>query len=519
MTAPAAECAHCHTPVPFGSRRCVVCGADVPFAGAPAAPRGAIDDLRDRLAEVLRGRYEVRRVLGVGGMGAVFLAEEVGLEREVAIKVLPPRLAEDPSVVKRFEREAKTAARLDHSHIIPIYRVESEGGLHYFVMKYVDGRALDSLIADRGQLPVTLAVRILSESAAALEHAHRKGVVHRDIKPANILLDQDDRVLLADFGIAKAVAGTAELTNTGVVIGTPYYMSPEQALGAQVDGRSDQYSLAVVGYRILTGEALFDGDSSMAILYKHIHEPPPRVRTRRADVPEYLDLAIHRALGKAPEERFGSMGAFARALRGEEPVTFVEPATTRASAVPERALTSAATVPLETTPVPARRRWAGWLVVGAGAVAVTAAAVLWERAARPPAPVPHAAPPTASDTTHRPAPPAQAADSGPVRSAAVKPPTKRGAARNVTAPPIHPTDTMSGAPGFSGAPLTVDAAPYGTLYVDDVRIGGTPKVGYPLTPGEHKIRVESEGCASKEETITVTSAAPIKRMYALVCSR
>ncbi|HEV2291965.1 MAG TPA: serine/threonine-protein kinase, partial [Gemmatimonadales bacterium] len=392
MTAPAIECARCHTPVPVDARFCLVCGNEVSSPGVPP-PRNAVDDLRDRLAEVLAGRYAIRRTLGVGGMGAVFLAEETGLEREVAIKVLPPRLAEDPSIVTRFEREAKTAARLDHSHIIPIYRVDSEGGLHYFVMKYVAGRALDTLLADRGQLPVPLTVRLLSESAAALEHAHRKGVVHRDIKPANILLDADDRVLLADFGIAKAVSVTGELTNTGVVIGTPYYMSPEQARGVPVDGRSDQYSLAVLGYRMLTGEPLFDGDSSMAILYKHINDPPPRVRDHRTDVPPEVDAAIQRALAKRREDRFPSMDAFARALRGEEPAEGVAPAVPAAEAtLADGELTSAATVQLDTTPVPAgRRRWP-WLALAGVLLAATAT---WRWYPRP-ALVPASPPPAAS---------------------------------------------------------------------------------------------------------------------------
>ncbi|MFI5235712.1 MAG: protein kinase, partial [Gemmatimonadales bacterium] len=453
MTAPPVECTHCHTPVPSNAHYCLVCGNEVTSPDGTPPPRTSVDDLRDRLAAVLAGRYVIRRTLGVGGMGVVFLAEEVGLEREVAIKILPPKLAEDPSIVARFEREAKTAARLDHSHIIPIYRVESEGGLHYFVMKYVDGRALDSLLADRGQLPIPLAVRILSESAAALEHAHRKGVVHRDIKPANILLDQDDRVLLADFGIAKAVAGVAELTNTGVVIGTPYYMSPEQARGSAVDGRSDQYSLAVVGYRLLTGEALFDGDSSMAILYKHINDPPPRVRAKRSDVPEHLDLAILRALGKDVGGRFESMAAFARAIRGEEPVTLAELAATPAGALPERTLTGDATIPLEATPVPGRRR--RWPWIAGVAVVAGAAAVLILRPFSPPvAPVPR--PDSAAMAIHRDAtaqivtPPASGKPTTPPATKPAAP--NRPASRQATPPAPRPDSSGSAAaPAFAGS--------------------------------------------------------------------
>ena len=481
--------------------------------GDESLPRSSLDELRDRLGEVLRGRYLLKRTLGVGGMGAVFLAEEVGLEREVAIKVLPPKLAEDPSVVARFQREAKTAARLDHAHIIPIYRVESEGGLHYFVMKYVAGRPLDALIATRGPLPVALTVRLLSESASALEHAHRKGVVHRDIKPANILLDQDDRVLLADFGIAKAVAGTSELTNTGVVIGTPYYMSPEQALGLAVDGRSDQYSLAVVGYRMLTGEALFDGDSSMAILYKHIHQPPPRLRDRRADAPAHIELALLRALAKAPTDRFASMADFARALRGEAPAGETDPGTAAMAAMPDRALTGAETVPLETTPVPGGRKRTSWLAA-LGMIGVAAGGIWW--VARPRAATPGQAPAPAVDTTRRAALPPAPVDTA-THPAAAPPTAKRPPARERPSPSARPADTTAQAPAFTGAPLTVNATPFGTLFVDDVQVGGTPVVNYQLAKGEHTIRVEREGCTTKVERITVATPASIKRQYTLEC--
>ncbi|MEP6743869.1 MAG: protein kinase, partial [Gemmatimonadota bacterium] len=474
--------------------------------GGPPPTRSAIDELRERLAEVLYGRYQIRRTLGVGGMGAVFLAEEIGLEREVAIKVLPPKLAEDPGVVIRFEREARTAARLDHTHIIPIYRVESEGGLHYFVMKYVAGRPLDALIAARGPLPVAQAVRILSEASTALEHAHRKGVVHRDIKPANILLDEDDHILLADFGIAKAVAAAAELTNTGVVIGTPYYMSPEQALGIAVDGRSDQYSLAVVGYRMLTGEALFDADSSMAILYKHIHQPPPRLRDRRPDVPEHIERATLRALAKSPADRFESMAAFTRAIRGEESVTLVEESAARVAAAQERMLTGADTLSLEVTPIPGSRRRTSRLAV-LGLVAIAAGGLWWRERPRPAAttqlPV--------ADTTARASPavtPLRDSSTAPGQVPPTKPAPKRSSARDLTVAP----------PPFTSAPLTVNAMPFGTLFVDDARVGGTPVVNFPLTRGVHTIRVEREGCKAKEERISVTTPALIKRQYTLECT-
>ncbi len=176
-------------------------------------------------------------------------------------------------MIHRFQQEAKTAAKLDHPNIIPIYRVESEAGLNYFVMKYVNGSSLEQRL-EQGPLPIDLARRILRDAAMALGHAHKRGIVHRDVKPANIMLESDGRVVLTDFGISKALDGGSALTGTGNIIGTPHYMAPEQAKGLEVDGRADQYALAVVGHQILTGKQPFEG-SSHSILYKHVFEPPP----------------------------------------------------------------------------------------------------------------------------------------------------------------------------------------------------------------------------------------------------
>jgi len=292
-------------------------------------------------------------------------------------------------------------------------------------------------------------------------------------------------------------------------------MSPEQALGIAVDGRSDQYSLAVVGYRMLTGEALFDGDSSMAILYKHIHQAPPRIRTLRPDVPVHIELATLRALSKSPTQRFDSMTAFARALRGESPVTFIELPTEAHGTHPEGAITGAETVPLETTPVPGRKRKVSVLAM-LGLLGVVAGGTWW--AARPRQEPPSQSPPTVTgtDTTaHVTAPTAPLVDSA-ARSAAPAP--KRTGPRQHPAPQVHAADTAATAPEFASAPLTVNATPFGTLFVDDVRVGGTPVVNYALARGDHSIRVEREGCKPKNERISVTGPSLIKRLYALECT-
>src|SRR3989441_858564 len=272
------ECIHCHTPLPENSRYCFACGADV--SGGDAAPAtSSVDVLRERLQRLIEGQYEIERLLGKGGMAAVFLAHDLTLEREVAIKVLPPDVAQDEQVVRRFQQEAKTAAKLDHPNIIPIYRVESEGGLNYFVMKYISGTSLEDLLEKRQPLAFDHIQRVLWEAACALGHAHQRGVVHRDVKPANIMFDHHGRVMLTDFGISKALQAATGFTATGMIIGTPHYMAPEQAKGAPVDGRADQYSLGVVGYRMITAELPFGGDSVHTIIYKHIYEQPPLAST------------------------------------------------------------------------------------------------------------------------------------------------------------------------------------------------------------------------------------------------
>ncbi|MGH7672851.1 MAG: protein kinase domain-containing protein, partial [Gemmatimonadales bacterium] len=307
------ECLKCHTPLPAESKFCYACGADV-TGGGTGTSAGETPGLMQRLQRLVEGKYEVKRLLGKGGMGAVFLAHDLTLEREVAIKVLPPDISMDPHVVKRFQQEAKTAAKLDHTNIIPIYRVEREGGLNYFVMKYVPGTSLEDLLEQRRPLTIDYVQRVLWEAACALGHAHQRGVVHRDVKPANIMFDHDGRVMLTDFGISKALQAASGFTGTGMIIGTPHYMAPEQAKGAPVDGRADQYSLGVLAYRMVTGELPYTGDSVHTILYKHIFEDVPRASVKRADTPEFLVAAISRSLSKEPAQRFATMEEFATAV-------------------------------------------------------------------------------------------------------------------------------------------------------------------------------------------------------------
>ena len=251
-------------------------------------------------------------------MGVVYRARDERLQRRVAIKVLPPELAFQQDIRERFTREAQTAARLSHPHIVPIHSVGEGQGLVYFVMGYVDGESVAARIRRRGSLPVEEARRIMMETADALSAAHAMSVIHRDIKPDNILLEGTrGRVMVTDFGIAKALSATsgATLTGIGVAIGTPAFMSPEQAAGERdIDGRSDLYSLGVVTYQMLTGALPFNAPSVAGILMKQITEPAPDLRIKRPDTPEDLAQAVGRCLEKDPEGRWATADALRRAL-------------------------------------------------------------------------------------------------------------------------------------------------------------------------------------------------------------
>jgi serine/threonine-protein kinase len=284
------------------------------------------DYLRDRVTVAVGTQYLVDGEIGRGGMSVVYRATDLRLHRPVAIKVLPPDLAFNGDVRTRFIREAQTAAQLSHPNIVPIYSVDDVdggtgvGSLVFFVMAYIDGASLGARLAQEGAWPIDQTVRVLREVADALAYAHARGVVHRDIKPDNILIDRaSGRAMVTDFGIARAMAGETRITATGVAVGTPAYMSPEQALGErEVDGRSDLYSLAVVGYHMLSGDTPFKAVNTPAMLMKHASERPRPIRERRSDVPAYLAVAIDRALAKRPEDRWADAAEFRDALIGAQ---------------------------------------------------------------------------------------------------------------------------------------------------------------------------------------------------------
>jgi predicted Ser/Thr protein kinase len=266
------------------------------------------------LQAALAGQYSLERELGRGGMGVVYLAREVQLDRHVALKVLPPALAQRADLRERFMREARTAAKLSHPNIVPIFRVDEVQGFVFFAMAYVEGETLSHRVRTRGPLPVAVATRMIQEVAWALAYAHARGVVHRDIKPDNILLEQGSgRAMVTDFGIAQ-VAEASQLTEVGQVMGTAHFMSPEQAAGEPIDGRSDLYSLGVVAHFALSGKLPFDGPTVQSILAKHLTQPPPSLSATSAAIPRALAQAVDRTLAKEPAHRYTNGEALAEAL-------------------------------------------------------------------------------------------------------------------------------------------------------------------------------------------------------------
>ena len=316
MSVPGGSCPQCGATIGPGVLFCPRCGTGIPAAeGARTTVAAQSGEPRqvghnaqlDSLRQAALGEYEVLAELGHGGMATVYLGHDLALDRKVAIKVLAPALLlMGEGMVERFKREARTAAALSHPHIIPIYAVKESDDVLYFVMKYVRGRALDAVIRDVGPLPIAMAQAILAQVSDALGYAHRHGVIHRDVKSANIMLDEDGWAVVTDFGIAKVVQAEG-LTLTGVTVGTPTYMSPEQCDMREVTGASDQYSLGVVAYEMLTGHLPFKGDSTMSVMYAHFNQPPRPVTELRPDCPPNLGAGVMRMLEKDPSRRWPSM--------------------------------------------------------------------------------------------------------------------------------------------------------------------------------------------------------------------
>ncbi|HEU4763681.1 MAG TPA: protein kinase [Gemmatimonadales bacterium] len=337
-------CSRCGTQFPDSSKFCPSCGLEVGTATTPvrAVAAGEMTEL-DIVREALSAEYDIQEELGRGGMAIVYRARDKQLEREVAVKVLPFSLAFDAEFVERFQREARTAAQLEHPSIIPIYRVGKSGRVIFFVMKFLRGKPLSKVVHERGRLSPPEIRRLLMEAGSALGYAAKNGIVHRDVKPDNIMFDEFGTTVVTDFGIAKAASGQ-KLTGTGMSIGTPHYMSPEQARAQPIDGRSDIYSLGIVAYQCLVGQVPYDGEDSFSIGYKHIMEPIPTPQLNTPDERALFEV-IKQMIMKDPNDRFQGSDELIAALDGH-PIARAATGSSATAGVRAMAATAA------TTPLP-----------------------------------------------------------------------------------------------------------------------------------------------------------------------
>ncbi len=261
------------------------------------------------------GPYEIIEQIGVGGMATVFRAYQPSISRFVAVKVIHRAIAADARALERFQREARLIARLEHPHLLPVYDYD---GLHeppYIVMRYVEGGTLKDVLDRSGALPLADTLHIMRQIASALDYAHRQGVIHRDIKPSNIMIDGEGNIFLTDFGIARIAAGGEGITQTGMAVGTPGYMAPEQGMGAEnVDHRADIYSLGVMFFQMVSGNLPFSAETPMGVIMKHITEPVPHITDFNPTLPDGLDAVLNKALAKSPEDRYQSANDFVEAI-------------------------------------------------------------------------------------------------------------------------------------------------------------------------------------------------------------
>ena len=288
---------------------CARCEAALPEIGDPFEKP---DEEISRLRQATGSRYRVLRRLGGGGMASVYMAEHAQLQRPVVLKVLHGHLARDAEMLERFRREARAASQLVHPNIVPIFDAGEVEGVLFTVMPYLTGGSFADRIA-RGQQPAIETASVVAQAATALDYAHRRGIVHRDVKPDNILFDDDGHAMVTDFGIAEA-RSQGRLTASGRAMGTPHYMSPEQAMGKLVDGRSDVYSLGIVMYEALVGFPPFDGPDAFAVGYKQVHEPVVPPQQVNSEIPPRLAGIVLQCLNKSPLQRFARANDLADAL-------------------------------------------------------------------------------------------------------------------------------------------------------------------------------------------------------------
>jgi predicted Ser/Thr protein kinase len=463
-------------------------------------------------------------------MAVVYRANERDLRRSVALKVLPPGLALGASVVERFKREAQMAASLDHPNIIPIYRVGQTSSMLYLAMRYVEGRPLDSVIAQQGALAIPAVVAVLRSAVAALAYAHEHGIIHRDIKGANILIDTSGRVIVTDFGVARAIEN-ASMTTTGSVIGTPYFMSPEACAGKVAGPQSDQYSLGVVVFQMLTGAVPFHADTLAAIMNHHLITPVPDITGVRKDVPAPLVAVLKRMLMKDPAQRYGTTRELLVAVDAI-PLTEMERAEGEAvlrelaqgssvgsiatQKLPPLAdtmgIVAAHDALLRSTERARRNRQRRYIVAAATVVVLVLYMALRTRANAVPRSQPTLPPVTVATTppVTPPSPPAitQPAATKPAPGAGDDAQSRRARAAHrradsIAAAAVAPVDTTPGKMRIRVLPL--DAV----LYVDGRQLGTGVVIDAPIPPGHRTLRVVGQGYQEFDTVLTVVPGQTI----------
>jgi serine/threonine protein kinase len=511
------QCPRCANEVVTGAKFCLECGASLADPGADTMYMDQDESLivLRSLQRILAGEFAVEREIGRGAMAIVYKATETELNRTVALKVLPPSAPVSRSVAERFKREARLAASLDHPNIIPVYRVGQAGSTHFIAMKYVDGRGLDEILESQGPLPIPVVLHVLRSALAALSYAHRQGIVHRDVKGANIMVDRDGRVMVTDFGIARAMED-ASLTATGSVVGTPFYMSPEQCAAKRIGPQSDQYSLGVVAFQMLTGFVPFNAETLPGIMHHHFYTPVPDLAASRHGVPAALMTIINRALSKKADHRYPTTEAMLEALeavpfsaedrrQGEDDLRTlargglllrIEADPLPAMLDPTRG-TPTGSVPI----LPIKRQRADWRLAAA-AIILGAAGVAWGGAAlRGTGRSPAAVPPVSAVAPHEPESLPDAAAATRTSGGAIAPAPGR-VAETGAAGPVTPTVVTPARPGMIRArAYPVDAE----IIVDGQSLGKGVVLDAQVPSGRRKLRVRAPGYADFDSTIVVVA--------------
>jgi len=492
------NCFRCGATIPDAARFCANCGTLM------VDPQGATvvletedpEALFRQVRMVLAGEYEVESELARGGMGVIFKATEVALRRSVALKVLPPEVGLSVKAAERFKREARMVAELDHPNIIPVYRVGQLGGIFFIAMKFIEGRSLGLILDTQGALPVPVALQVLRGATRALAYAHERHIVHRDIKGANILVDQDGRVMVSDFGVALR-ASDVNLTADGAVIGTPAFMSPEQCAGGRTGPQTDQYAVGILGFQMLTGSVPFRADTIAGMMQHHFFTPVPDIREVRDDVPAALVEVLNRALQKEPTARFPATRDMLAALeaipfseaerRDSEGVLRQLVQGSSVAKVPTRGLPplpDSPTVPLTPArvrrlPVPATLAISGLLLLGLAFGAIRLAARRGDAKLGP-----TAAPPPASLQASS-APASSRRDSGRAAGPSAAAPAPSGRLRMLTSP--------------SDAEILIDGRRVGVGSVFDVA----------LAAGARRLEVRAPGYSTFDTIVVVDSGGTI----------